>query len=498
MDLRTLEENLRADKYPTVEAAVADFNQIPENSRLFNGREHPVTVQAEIMKASFDKAMEKLPGPEVTEVNAGDRKKKAPSPGTVKIPPPRRESRSSLPGSARSPASAASPSQTFALENGVPIIRRESTTFGDRPKREIHRPPPRDLPYAISKPKKKKYQYELKFCEKVLAELGKPKYAALSFPFMAPVDPVALNIPTYHNIIKKPMDFGTIKDKLAAGQFENAKEFETDARQVFQNCYKFNLPGDVIHQTGKQFEQVFDTEWSKKREWVENNTPASGPQSPGSSPEPDSDEEEEEEEQEEEEQQVELSKLQQHIAALSKQVEMIQKKKKSPPVSSKKAAKPSKPAKKESKKAAPAAPTKTHKKATKSKEEKKAPYVSYEEKQEISQRINSLSERHMQQALEIIRKNMPNLSVRSRPVTRIIPFLSEHTVFEHLHDADLLIFRESTRMSLNSTLTSFPTMSCTSCWVLFASTPRRMMRRLNPSLQPHPPLQLQLARRTSL
>ena len=409
MDLRTLEENLRADKYPTVEAAVADFNLIPDNARTFNGPEHGVTVQANVMKASFDKAMEKLPGPEVTEVNASDRKKKAPSPGTVKIPPPRRESRSSLPGSARSPpASAASP-QTFALgPEGVPLIRRDST-MTDRPKREIHKPAPRDLPYANSKPKKKKYQWELKFCEKVLAELSKPKYQALSYPFMVPVDPVALNIPTYFQVIKKPMDFSKIRENLNQGQYENAKEFEADVRQVFKNCYLFNPPGDVIHQTGREFEKVFDSEWSQKRQWIENNTPASGPQSPGTSEAEDSDDEEEEEEEEEEEAEPnnELTKLQQHIAALSKQVEMIQKKKKSPPVTTKKAAKAAKPAKKE-KKAAPPAPAKADKKAQRPKKEK-IPYVTYEQKQDISERINMLPDQKMATALGIIRSGMPTL-----------------------------------------------------------------------------------------
>ena len=409
MDLRTLEENLRAEKYSTVEAAVDDFNLIPGNARTFNGPEHSVTVQANILKASFDKAMEKMPGPEATEVNPSDKKKKPPSPGTVKIPPPRRESRSSLPGSARSPpASAASP-QTFALgPEGVPLIRRDST-MTDRPKREIHKPAPRDLPYANSKPKKKKYQWELKFCEKVLAELSKPKYQALSYPFMVPVDPVALNIPTYFQVIKKPMDFSKIRENLSQGQYENAKEFEVDVRQVFKNCYSFNPPGDVIHQTGREFEKVFDSEWSQKRQWIENNTPASGPQSPGSSDAEESEDEEEEEEDEEEEveQSNELTKLQQHIAALSKQVEMIQKKKKSPPVMNKKATKAAKPVKKE-KKAAPNVPTKADKKAPKSKKEK-IPYVTYEQKQDISERINMLPDPKMATALGIIRSGMPTL-----------------------------------------------------------------------------------------
>ena len=413
MDLKTLEDNVRSDQYPTVAAAVADFNQIVENSRKFNGPEHPVTLNALAMKGSFDKGMEKVPAPDIAEPVANDRKKKVADPAPVKIPPARRESRSSLPGSARSPVSAGE-KQTFALSpEGVPLIRRDSTVDG-RPKREIHRPAPRDLPYSNQKPKKKKYQWELKFCEKVLAELNKPKYATVNYPFMTPVDPVALNIPTYHSIVKKPMDFGTMKQKLDRGEYENAKDFESDVRLVFQNCYKFNPPGDIIHNTGKEFERTFDAEWSKKKEWLENNTPASGPQSPGSSPDPEeSEDEEEEEEEEEDEDQSQLSKLQQHIAALSKQVEMIQKKKKSPPAPSKKSSKP-KPAKKEGKKANSAAPAKTEKKSASKTKKEKVPTVTYEQKQDISMRINSLPEAKMSTALKIIRDNMPNLKVSQR------------------------------------------------------------------------------------
>ena len=86
---------------------------------------------------------------------------------------------------------------------------------------------------------------------------------------------------------------------------------------------------------------------------------------------------------------------------------MIQKKKKSPPVTSKKATKAAKPTKKE-KKAAPAAPAKADKKAPKAKKEK-IPYVTYEQKQDISERINMLPDQKMATALGIIRSGMPTL-----------------------------------------------------------------------------------------
>ena len=408
MDLKTLEDKLKANKYTSLDAFVTDFNLIVENCRTFNGPDHSVTKLANEMQKAFEKQYEKIPGPDVAEPTA-DKKKKTIVASASKAAPARRESRSSLPGSARSPVSASS-QQTFALSPaGVPLIRRDSTVGDGRPKREIHPPAPRDLPYANQKPKKKKYQLELKFCDKVLAELLKPKYSYCNYPFLAPVDPVALNIPQYHSVIKKPMDLGTTRTKLDQGQYENAREFESDIRLVFQNCYRFNRPGDLIDTAGHQLENVFNSEFGKKRDFIEQNTPGSGPQSAGSSEADDSDEEEEEDDEEDDHEQLsQLQILQKQIAAMSRQVEMIQKKKTSPPAAGKKASKGSKPARKDSKKAAP---VKVEKKAARPVKKEKAPYVSYEQKQDISNRINSLPENKMATALKIIRDNMPNLKV---------------------------------------------------------------------------------------
>lgn len=423
MDLRTIEEKLKANGYSSVDEFTADFNQIVENTKIFNGPEHAVTKGAYNIKASFDKQMSNLPGPDIVEPAPADKKKKQSISSATKVAPPRRESRSSIPGSARSPI-AGSP-QTFALgPQGVPLIRRDSTVDDGRPKREIHPPAPRDLPYANQKPRKKKYQWELKFCQHVIDELTKPRYQAIAFPFLSPVDPVAQNIPNYHKIIKSPMDLGTVRSRLTQGQYENSKEFEADIRVIFQNCYKFNGPGHAVSQMAKQLEGIFDSQWKQKGSWIEAHAPGSGPQSPGSSPDSDDDEEEEEEDEEEEDVEdanIQLTKLQQQIAAMSKQVELIQKKK-SPPAPGKKSGKGTKPEKKASKKAGLVSTSKATKGSNSSKSSKpsKLEYVTYEQKQDISNRINILSESKMATALKIIRDNMPSLKVNLPPSIRRI------------------------------------------------------------------------------
>lgn len=413
MDLGTLEQKLKDNLYRSVAEVVADFDLIASNSHTFNGAEHPVTAQGQTLRKAFQGHLDNLPPVDIVEPTLAEKKaKKAAAQASTKVTTGRRESRSAqiIP---RSPATnAGSPTQTFALNpEGVPLIRRDSMAADGRPKREIHPPRNRGLDYGASKPKKKKYAWELKFCQHIWEEIMKPKYQPIASPFYVPVDPVALNIPNYHKVIKKPMDLATIGTKLKHGQYENAKEFEADMRLMLQNCYKFNQHGDFVYTSGKSLEAEFDREMERKKKWISDNAPNSNPQSQGTSPDPEDEDEDEADEEEEEEVEDDndnqLTILQKQIAAMSKQVEMIQKKKASPPAAAKKSK--NKPAKKEKKSAAAASSAPKKKASGKSGKPEKIPYVTYDQKKLISDRINDLSEAKMGQALRIIRENVPAL-----------------------------------------------------------------------------------------
>jgi len=87
----------------------------------------------------------------------------------------------------------------------VPVIRRSDTETIGRPKREIHPPPPKDLPYAnvpkkIRKSKRAKdngISEQLKFCGKMLIDMHRKQHYAMAGPFYEPVDWVKLDLPTY-------------------------------------------------------------------------------------------------------------------------------------------------------------------------------------------------------------------------------------------------------------------------------------------------------------
>lgn len=391
MDLGTMEKKLKNNSYSSPQAVFDDFDLMVNNALVFNGPDHLVYQEGEKLKYTFHKQMSNLPKSDEVE-------EKKPKKQTEKTSAARREPRTST-GSTT--AKAASPqSTTFALgPEGLPVIRRDSTNPDGRPKRSIH-PPKRDLPYA-SKPKKKKYQWELRFCQEALEELYKPKHQMNAIPFYAPVDPVALNIPTYHSIIKKPMDMSTIKSKLSTGQYENSKEFEADVRLMFKNCYRFNLPGDPTYQCGKNLEEAFDRKWAQKQEYLDRHEPHPEQNSDSSDSESDDDAESDGDDED-------ITELQRKIAEMSRKVEMMTQKKKKTPPTSKKSGTKAKAPKKDSKKTA----SKKEKKSSKTAKPEKARFVTYNEKQIISNGISALPDKKMQQALQIIQSNVPHLKVR--------------------------------------------------------------------------------------
>ncbi|KAI9768568.1 MAG: hypothetical protein M1840_004765 [Geoglossum simile] len=415
MDISTMEKKLKGDEYATVEIYVADMDLIVSNAVTFNGADHFVSNSARNLKKAFEKQLGHLPKADVVEPSAAERKAKKWSTGNANTPalkatPIRRPSRT-VTGQATSPT-AGSTTSSFALgPNGVPTIRRDSTAGDGRPKREIHPPPSRDLPYSGAKPRKKKYLAELKFCDEVIKELLKPKHKHFAQVFHEPVDPVALNIPQYHKIIKKPMDLGTVNSKLKANEYEKASEFESDIRLIFANCYKFNPPKDTVHQMGKQLEQLFNSKWAELKTYTGRHAGVSGSRSPASSAEP-----EEEASEESEGEDVERV-INEKIREITEQVEALKRiKTKGKAGKTGTAASGGNPpsGKKGGKKAsAPAVtaqpPLKKNKKQTKPKEPK-APYVTYEQKQEISDKINTLATTKMNQAYKIIRDNMPQLT----------------------------------------------------------------------------------------
>lgn len=58
--------------------------------------------------------------------------------------------------------------------------------------------------------------------------------------FKEPVDYITLNLPDYPEIVKKPMDLGTVMLKLTSKRYKEFKEFVDDVNLIFANCMAYN------------------------------------------------------------------------------------------------------------------------------------------------------------------------------------------------------------------------------------------------------------------
>ncbi|KAI0008739.1 Bromodomain-containing protein [Xylariaceae sp. FL0662B] len=246
VDISLFESKLRENKYADYAAFKADVRLLYENSLTFNGPQNIITRAASMVR---DSIFSKLPEISNMEEPAKLEKGKAQPTRHVEsrgATQPRRQSQGraaspkqkpSQPAQSGPPTPASASAPAFAIPpNGIPQIRRDSTREdNDRPKRPIHPPKSRDPDYASKANRKKKLEPEQRFFELVLEEIKKGKYFSLNQWFMSPVDPVALNIPTYFSVVKKPMDLGTMTQKNYEGEYKTSKDIEKDMKLIAHN-----------------------------------------------------------------------------------------------------------------------------------------------------------------------------------------------------------------------------------------------------------------------
>jgi hypothetical protein len=103
-------------------------------------------------------------------------------------------------------------------------------------------------------------------CERTLRKLLRHRSA---WPFLEPVDPVALSLPDYFTIIQRPMDLTTVKARLDNFEYTKAEEFVVDVRLVFDNAMLYNPATDRVHQLAVIMSDCFERDWPKEEAKLE-------------------------------------------------------------------------------------------------------------------------------------------------------------------------------------------------------------------------------------
>ena len=86
------------------------------------------------------------------------------------------------------------------------------------------------------------------WCKRILFDFAKKPEAKR---FLEPVAWAKLGLPLYPNIIKNPMDLGTVKDKMDRAEYSGIYELDKDMRLIWSNARKFNQPGSNIYKSAE-------------------------------------------------------------------------------------------------------------------------------------------------------------------------------------------------------------------------------------------------------
>ncbi|EJD04035.1 Bromodomain-containing protein [Fomitiporia mediterranea MF3/22] len=376
-------------RYLTADEFIADVRLMFSNAYTFNGPEHVVTQMGKRVEAIFDKQIKQLPPP------AEEPKPQAPKKAATPPPPP--------PPAKKAPA-ARRPSTS------LPTIRRSDTTETARPKREIHPPPPKDLPYAEPSKKMRSVrkaktddgtEEQLRYCGKILTDLHKKSLFTIASPFYEPVDAVKLGIPHYPKIVKRPMDLGTMRKKLDNREYPNAAKFKEDFALMIRNCMAFNPVGTAVHDAGVEIQRVFEEKWS--------HLP------PLKVPSEDEDEDEDEDSDDDRiraiaDLEARIETMRGNLAALKNQAKKKVKKEKRPP---KRASPPVASTSKPNNRPAKPVPKK---KSSKKAQIPDDDVLSFDQKKDLSETIQNLEGEKLERVINIIHEGVPEIRDSSEEI----------------------------------------------------------------------------------
>ena len=112
------------------------------------------------------------------------------------------------------------------------------------------------------------FEGQMKFCKKIVDELLSrkcrvgfftklsllisPYFQKFAAIFYEPVDVAGLGLWDYPVVVEKPMDLGTIKEKLNSHTYAHPEEFRSDVLLMCNNCLLYNPVGDPHHELGQR------------------------------------------------------------------------------------------------------------------------------------------------------------------------------------------------------------------------------------------------------
>ncbi|XP_048151971.1 bromodomain-containing protein 9 isoform X4 [Corvus hawaiiensis] len=136
----------------------------------------------------------------------------------------------------------------------------ETDDFDPGKKVEVEPPPDRPVRACRTQPAESESTPIQQLLEHFLRQLQrKDPHGFFAFPV---TDAIA---PGYSMIIKHPMDFGTMKEKIAANEYKSVTEFKADFKLMCDNAMTYNRPDTVYYKLAKKILHTGFKMMSKER-----------------------------------------------------------------------------------------------------------------------------------------------------------------------------------------------------------------------------------------
>lgn len=75
-------------------------------------------------------------------------------------------------------------------------------------------------------------------------------------------------VPNYFEKVKRPMDLGTMRDKMARGEYGDDEEFLADMNQIFDNCYTYWTKKDPMYSACEKLQKTFEEKYAQMNKWL--------------------------------------------------------------------------------------------------------------------------------------------------------------------------------------------------------------------------------------
>uniref|UniRef100_G1RHF9 Bromodomain testis-specific protein n=3 Tax=Nomascus leucogenys TaxID=61853 RepID=G1RHF9_NOMLE len=302
MDLNTIKKRLENKYYAKASECIEDFNTMFSNCYLYNKPGDDIVLMAQALEKLFMQKLSQMPQEEQVvggkeRIKKGTQQNIAVSSAKEKSLPSTTEKvfkqqaiPSVFPKTSISPlnvaqgASVNSSSQTAAqVTKGVKrkadtttpatsAVKASSEFSPIFTEKSVTLPPIKEnMPTNVLPDSQQQYNVvksvkvteQLRHCSEILKEMLAKKHFSYAWPFYNPVDVNALGLHNYYDIVKNPMDLGTIKEKMDNQEYEDAYKFAADVRLMFMNCYKYNPPDHEVVTMARMLQDVFETHFSK-------------------------------------------------------------------------------------------------------------------------------------------------------------------------------------------------------------------------------------------